>query len=160
VPRKTGKSRFSLSEIDLIEMSTDALTKILASKPLFPFLQSISIPIHDLKHPTWSMPFSLTVSAQAPEPVEEIITAETGGRLRVVPVVVLMRQHGPQTVLVMFVDDRPVGHIIPGPVRLSLQLDICAVTVLQRVDTLYSNALTGDQGGATQPDEIKSIHNG
>jgi hypothetical protein len=141
-------------------MSADALTRILSSKPLFPFLQSISIPIRDIKHPTWSMPFNLVVSAQAPEPVEEIITAETDGRLRVVPAVVLMHRHGPQTVLVMFVDDRPVGHIIPDPVKLSLQLDICAVTVIQRLDTLPSNTLAGDQGGATHPDENKSTHHG
>jgi hypothetical protein len=142
VARRFGKRGFSLDETDIIGMSVDAVTSIVASKPQFPFLQGISFPVRDLQHPTWSKPFSLVVTAQAPEPLEEIISADADGRLCVRPCVVIMRKHGPQIVLVMFVDDRPVGQIVPSTDNRSLQLDICTVAVVQRLDTLSFPKIT------------------
>lgn len=140
MPKRTCKSNFRLGEADIIEMSVDALKHILASKPLFPILQAISFRLRDLKRSKLDSSLSLAISAQAPEPVQEIISAATDGRLRLIPSLVLMCQNDPQTVLAVFVDDRPVGRIFHDPDKLSLHLDIGTVTVIRRLDARCPNA--------------------
>jgi hypothetical protein len=153
VPTKIGKSHFCLDENDFVELCVDTLRRISASKPLFPFLKRAIFKVGDPKDP--SPLYSLIISAQAPEPVEEIISAAAHDKVRVLACNVMTRRQGPRTLPVMFADDQPVNQIVPGPIGLSLQLDIGEVTLVQQF-----TANTGDQDAETHPDGNGSTYHG
>jgi hypothetical protein len=151
MPVRIGKSHFCLDESDFVKLCVKALTEISASKPQFPFVKRATFQVRDAQDPKWSTLYYLIVSAQAPEPVEEIVAAGADSKVRVLACEVMTPRHGPCTLPVMFVADRPVGRIVPGPIELSLWLDIGDVTLVRQ-----ATAIADDRDGAPHHDKAGS----